>query len=121
MGDVMDRAMIEDTVPAQEIEGTGGAIGVGLGIAGTAIGIATGETEREALAATDTMISEGTLQKGTDTVTVLAPLFETGTGIGPGHHLFGDPEETAGMIAKTTEHSRMVPLTRGLQIDTKTK
>lgn len=58
MGDVMDRAMIEDTVPAQEIEGTGGAIGVGLGIAGTAIGIATGETEREALAATDTMISE---------------------------------------------------------------
>ena len=58
MDDEKDRAMIEDTVLAQEIEWTGGAIGVGLGIAETAIGIATGETEREALAATDTMISE---------------------------------------------------------------
>lgn len=58
MGDEMDRATIEDTVPAQEIEWTGGEIGVGLGIAGTAIGIATGETETEAVAATDTTISE---------------------------------------------------------------
>ncbi|KAF7597321.1 hypothetical protein BBP40_006261 [Aspergillus hancockii] len=95
-GDETEREMIDDIALAPEREGTEDEIGADPEIAVTASAIGIGETGREAVAATDTMISEGIPPKEKDTVTVLNPLFETETGIDPGHLLFEDLEEIAG-------------------------
>lgn len=121
MDDEMVPATTEDTVLAQRTGGTDDEIGVDPGIVVTAIAATVGEIWREALVATDITISEGTLRKGKDTVTVLAPHFETEIGIDPEHHLFADLEEIAGMIAKTPEYRRMVQLSQGHQIGLKTR